>query len=101
MRLILLLLLTTIGFIACKSKNETTITSEAGSITTVLNTGKMESAAKEMQAIMEELKKLDPHSTDQVKSFFPPDLMGIKSSPVNVNSMMCFSMGEAVHREND
>jgi len=101
MRLILFMLLTAMGFIACKSKNETTITSEDGSVTAVLNTGKMESAAKEMQAKMEELKKLEPLSTDQVKSFFPQDLMGIKRSSVNVNSMMGFSVGEAEYREND
>ena len=101
MRLILLLLLTTIGFIACKSKNETTITSEDGTAKAALNTGKIDSSAKEMQVKMDELKKLEPLTTEQVKTFFPENLMGIKRSSVNVNSMMGFSMGEAEYREND
>ena len=101
MRLIVLLLVTAIGFVACKSKNETTITSEDGDTKVTLNTSKMESSAKEMQAKMEELKKLEPLTTDQMKTFFPENLMGIKRSSFNSNSMMGFAMGEAEYREND
>jgi hypothetical protein len=101
MRLILLLLVTAIGFVACKSKNEKTITSEGGDSTVALNAGKMDSSAKEMQVKMDELKKLEPLTTDQMKTFFPDRLMGIKRSSINTNSMMGISMGEAEYREND
>lgn len=102
MKLILIMLVTGIYLFACKSKSdETTIKSEDGKTTVTMNTSKMEAGANEMQKKMEELKKLEPLTTDQVKSFFPENLMGIKRSSFNANSMMGFSMGEAEYREND
>ena len=102
MKLIVMMLAMSIAFIACKNKTETsTITSEDGKTEVSLKTTEMESAAKEMQTKMEELKKLAPLTIDQVKTFFPDNLMGIKRTSVNTNSSMGFSMGEAEYREND
>ena len=102
MKLILMMLAISVGLFACKNKTETTtLKSEDGKTEVSVNTAKMEAEANEMQKKMEELKKLEPLTTDQVKSFFPDNLMGIKRSSYNANSAMGFSMGEAEYIEND
>ncbi len=59
-------------------------------------------AADEMQKKMDELKKLTPLTTDQLKTLIPEEIMGMKRSSFNANSMMGFASAEATYRnEND
>jgi len=56
----------------------------------------------EMQKKMEELKKLTPLTTDQLKALLPEELMGMKRSSFNANSMMGYANAEATYKnEND
>jgi hypothetical protein len=52
----------------------------------------------DMQKKMEELKKLTPLTTDQLKMLLPEQLMGMKRSNFNANSMMGFASAEATYK---
>jgi hypothetical protein len=52
----------------------------------------------DMQKKMEELKKLTPLTTDQLKTLLPEQLMGLKRTSFNANSMMGFASAEARYK---
>lgn len=85
---------------ACNNNKpkETVITSEDGKTKVSINPTAITNSADEMQKKMEELKKLPPLSTDQLKKMFPDELAGMKRSSFNANSMMGFASAEANYK---
>ena len=85
---------------ACNNKPKTvTITSEDGKSKVSVDVNSAAETSTDVQKKMEELKKLTPLSTDQLKSMLPDQLMGIKRSSFNANSMMGFASAEATYRD--
>ncbi|HEX6181040.1 MAG TPA: hypothetical protein VFZ47_07310, partial [Chitinophagaceae bacterium] len=82
--------------------NKVTVTDSKGEKTTVSVTpGNVTVTSEDVQAKVEELKKLPPVSTETMKSFFPEEAMGIKRSSFNVSSAMGYSVGNAEYRKDD
>jgi len=100
---ILCLLIATMS-VACKNKQSKTmtITSDDGKSKVAVDVSSAAAAGDEMQKKMEELKKLTPLTTDQLKALLPEELMGMKRSSFNANSMMGYASAEATYKnEND
>ncbi|HMG66836.1 MAG TPA: hypothetical protein VK588_04085 [Chitinophagaceae bacterium] len=84
---------------ACNSKPKAmTITSDDGKSKVSVDVNSVVAASSEMQKKMEELKKLTPLTTDQLKTMLPDELMGMKRSSFNANSMMGFASAEATYK---
>lgn len=75
-----------------------TVTSEDGKTKTTVDVSQAAGAADEMQKKIEELKKLTPLTTDQLKAMLPEELMGMKRSNFSANSMMGFATAEATYK---
>ena len=89
---------------ACGSREKkVTVTDEStGEKTTVtVDPSGVAVNVNDVQAKVEELKKLPPVSTETMKSFFPEEVMGIKRSSYNVSSAMGYSVGSAEYRKDD
>jgi hypothetical protein len=76
-----------------------TITSDDGKNKVSVDVNSVSATTDEMQKKMEELKKLTPLTTDQLKAMLPEEIMGIKRSSFNANSMMGFATAEATYRD--
>ena len=76
-----------------------TITSDDGKSKVSVDVNSASATSEEMQKKMEELKKLTPLTTDQLKAMLPEEIMGMKRSSFNANSMMGFSSAEATYRD--
>lgn len=78
-------------------------TDEDGSKTTVTTNvsdlEKMTETTDEMTRKMEELKKLTPMSTDQLKAALPEEIEGVKRSNFTANSMMGYAMAEGEYKK--
>ena len=48
---------------------------------------------------MEELKKLTPLTTDQLKAMLPEEVMGLKRSSFNATNMMGYASAQATYRD--
>ena len=59
------------------------------------------SAMNDTQKRIDELKKVPQITNDQMKSFFPEEVMGMKRSSFSVNSMTGFATGEAEYKKDD
>jgi len=59
------------------------------------------SSANETEKRIEELKKLPLITNDQMKTFFPEEVMGMKRSRFSVNSVTGFATGEAEYKKDD
>ena len=59
------------------------------------------STANETEKRIEELKKLPLITNEQMKSFFPEEVMGMKRSRFSVNSVTGFATGEAEYKKDD
>jgi hypothetical protein len=87
-------------FSACKGKG-TTFTSEDGDTKVTVDVSGMQDAAEEMNAKMEELKKLTPLTTEQIKAMLPEELLGMKRSSFNATTAMGFATGDAEYTKDD
>ena len=83
------------------SKNETKEEATKESTEESTSPQSVSSAADETQKRIDELKKLPLITNDQMKSFFPEEVMGMKRSRFSVNSMMGFATGEAEYKKDD
>jgi len=103
-RVILSLVVAILAIVACKNnKSKTmTITSDDGKSKVSVDVNSAAAVSDDMQKKMEELKKLTPLTTDQLKTMLPDELMGLKRASFNANSMMGFASAEARYKnEND
>ena len=87
-------------FAACKGKG-TTFTSDDGKTTVSVDVSKAEDAANEMNAKIEELKKLPPLTVEQIKTMLPDVLLGMKRSNFNATTAMGFATGDATYTKDD
>jgi hypothetical protein len=104
MKPVILWLLVATMLVACKNKQSKTmtITSDDGKSKVSVDVNSAAATGDEMQKKMEELKKLTPLTTDQLKALLPEELMGMKRSSFNANSMMGYANAEATYKnEND
>lgn len=87
---------------SCKGKNSTETPKTEDSKSTVSEESKSPATpTSEMEAKIEELKKLPPLTTEQLKAMLPEELLGIKRSSFNTSSMMGYGVGEAEYRKDD
>ncbi|HVZ57399.1 MAG TPA: hypothetical protein VG870_12115 [Chitinophagaceae bacterium] len=100
-RFLPLLLCAGLALAACKSRNTTTITSDDGKTKVKLDLTEASRASSDMEKKMEELKKLTPLTTDQLKAMLPDELLGMKRSSFNANSMMGFASADATYKKAD
>jgi hypothetical protein len=99
-RVILCLLAATLTIVACKNNRSKTmtITSDDGKSKVSVDVNSAAAVSDDMQKKMEELKKLTPLTTDQLKTLLPEQLMGLKRTSFNANSMMGFASAEARYK---
>ena len=97
---ILYLFIATLPIVACKNNNPKTmtVTSKDGKSKVSVDVNSAAAVSDDMQKKMEELKKLTPLTADQLKTFLPEQLMGMKRSSFNANSMMGFASAEATYK---
>jgi len=97
---ILCLLIVTGSLVACKNNksNTMTVTSKDGKSKVSVDVNSAAAVSDDMQKKIEELKKLTPLTTDQLKTMLPEQLMGMKRSSFNANSMMGFASAEATYK---
>ena len=96
-----LLFATGVLFAACNNNKPKplTITSDDGKSKVSVDVGNASAASDQMQKKMDELKKLTPLSTDQLKAMLPDEVMGMKRSSFNANTMMGFAAAEATYKD--
>jgi hypothetical protein len=99
-QVILSLLVATLVIVACKNNRSKTmtLTSDDGKSKVSVDVNSAAAASDDMQKKMEELKKLTPLTTDQLKTLLPEQLMGLKRTSFNANSMMGFASAEARYK---
>ena len=102
-RVVLCLLIAAGSIVACKNKTKTmTVTSEDGKSKVSVDVNSAAAVSDDMQKKVEELKKLTPLTTDQLKAMLPEQIMGMKRSNFSANSMMGYATAEATYKnEND
>ena len=91
-------------FAACnnnKSKESVTVTSNDGKEQVTIDPAKMQEAAQDMLKIKDELGKLTPLNTDQLKALVPEQLMGVNHADLDVSSAMGASIVTAKYKIND
>ena len=89
---------------ACGSREQKVTVTDAntGEKTSVTITpGNVSVTTDDVQAKVDELKKLPQVSTETLKTFFPEEVMGIKRSSFNVTSAMGYTVGSAEYRKDD
>lgn len=96
----LFLLTIAILFAACKNNKpkEATIVNDDGKTKVTIDPTTVSTNADEMTKKMEELKKLPPLTTDQLKAMLPDEIMGMKRTSFNANSMMGFASADATYK---
>ena len=98
------LLVAAASILACNNNKPKTMTikSADGKSKVSVDVNSAAAVSNDMQKKMEELKKLTPLTTDQLKTMLPEQLMGLKRSSFNANSMMGFATAQATYKnEND
>jgi len=98
------LLVAAASILACNNNKSKTMTikSADGKSKVSVDVNSAAAVSNDMQKKMEELKKLTPLTTDQLKTMLPEQLMGMKRSSFNANSMMGFASADATYKnEND
>ncbi len=93
-------------FSSCSdSKKIRTVTKNDDGSTTTTTTSidpeKMQDAGNEMQKKMDELKKLAPMTTDQLKAALPEEVEGIKRSNFTANATGGFAFAEGEYQKDD
>jgi hypothetical protein len=89
--------------IACnnKAKETTTVTSKDGTEQVTIDPKKLQEAAQDMQKIKEELTNLKPLTADELKAYFPAQLMGAPAADLEVSAFSGASVAEAKYKIND
>ena len=84
------LLVASVSILACNNNKPKTMTikSDDGKSKISVDVNSAAAVSNDMQKKMEELKKLTPLTTDQLKTMLPEQLMGMKRSSFNANSMI-------------
>jgi len=91
-------------FTACNNnrpKDRVTMTSDDGKEKVSIDLNKVAGESDEMQKKMEDLKKIPALSMDELKGLLPDNLVGVKRSSYNANSMMGFAVADAEYKIND
>ena len=108
MRLLRSLLPVTIIFmLSCsnnREKGKISIKDEKGKTTATFDVKSIEEiakAAEKSEDKVEELKKLTPLTSDQLKAMMPEELMGIKRTSVGASSISGASSGTALYKSED
>lgn len=99
-----LLLLSSLIFIACnndKPKDGITVSDKDGKKQVTIEPGKLKDAAQDMQQLKEELTKLTPLTTDELKTLVPRELMGTAATDIDVNAAMGATVANANYKIND
>ncbi|HSU27713.1 MAG TPA: hypothetical protein VLJ68_04985 [Chitinophagaceae bacterium] len=96
-----ILLAVTMFFVACnnKKKGETTVVSDDGKTKVTVDNTTAVQTADERTKMMEDLKKLPPLSTDQLKAMLPEEAGGLKRTRFSVNSALGFATAEATYSD--
>jgi hypothetical protein len=97
------LLSATILLAACKNNKpkEVTIPTGDGDGKVTIDVNQAGKNAEEIQKRTEDLGKLTPLTTDQLKALLPETLMGTKRSDYNVANAMGYGMATAKYKIND
>ena len=102
MRVFISILAIGLLFPGCKPKNTTTITSDDGKTKVTLPAvSTMETVGNDMQKKADELKKLAPMKLDDLKAMVPEEVMGMKRSSFEANSMMGFANADGEYKKDD
>ena len=98
-----LLLASALLIAACnnKSKEGVTITSKDGKEQVTIDPDEMPDAAQDMLKKREELGKLTPLTSDELKTLIPGQLFGVTQSDLDVSSAMGASIASAKYKIND
>lgn len=98
------LLVLSLFFMACnnnKSKDDVTISDENGKKEVSVDLNQAKDAALDMQKKKDELSKLTPLTTDELKALVPKELMGAAVSDIDVNTAMGATVANADYKIND
>jgi len=95
-----LLLAASLGLFACNNNKtkDVTLVSPDGNTKVSLDPTVTENQADEMTRKMEELKKLTPLTTDQLKAMLPEQLMGLPRTNFNATNAMRWGSATASYR---
>jgi len=80
-------------------KDEATNSTEESSSST--STPTTAASLDESQKRVEELKKVQPLSNEEMKAMFPEQVMGMKRSSFSVNNTLGYASGEATYKKDD
>ena len=98
------LLVSSLIFIACnneKPKDSITDSSKDGKEQVIVDPNKVEDVIQDMQQLKEDLTKLTPLTTDELKAKLPEQLMDAAVSDVDVNAAMGATVATANYKIND
>ncbi|MDZ4806996.1 MAG: hypothetical protein SGI96_01860 [Bacteroidota bacterium] len=98
------LLVSSLIFIACnneKQKDSITDSSKDGKEQVIVDPNKVEDVIQDMQQLKEDLTKLTPLTTDELKAKLPEQLMDAAVSDVDVNAAMGATVANADYKIND
>ncbi|HEX4877507.1 MAG TPA: hypothetical protein VFV31_12605, partial [Chitinophagaceae bacterium] len=84
-----------------KKSNEATITTDDGKEKVTIDVKQMQEAADDMEKKKEELSKLTPLTTDQLKAMLPETLLGGKRTEFNVSNTMGTGVATSDYEIND
>ena len=84
-----------------KKSNEATITTDDGKEKVTIDVNQMQQAADDMEKKKEELSKLSPLTTDQLKAMLPETLLGGKRTEFNVSNTMGTGVATSDYEIND
>lgn len=97
------LLVLSLFVIACnneKPKDSITVASKDGKEQVIIDPTQIKDAAQDMLKLKEDLAKLTPLTTDELKALVPDDLMGA-TADIEVNSGMGATVANANYKIND
>jgi hypothetical protein len=98
--LLSVLCLTAISLAACNNHKTMTVTSADGTKTTV-DVTPAANYLEEMKKRGDELRKLTPMSTDELKAMLPEEMMGMKRTNFEAQSMLGYGVANATYKKDD
>jgi hypothetical protein len=99
----LLLLLAAVIILSCKEnkKFSQTVKTEDGKTTTTIEMSDFVNSTEDMSEKMEQLKKLNPLTLEQLKTLLPEEINGIKRTSFSTNNAMGTSYAEATYEKDE
>jgi hypothetical protein len=82
-----------------KKDSDLTVTSNDGKEKTKIDLSEAVNTTDDLNKKMEELKKLTPLTTDQLKSLLPEEMLGMKRTNFEAASMGGYSVADATYRK--